>query len=38
MEKTVKDVVKESFWIMPATPNFIDNGIPYITSKNIKML
>ena len=37
MEKTVKDVVKESFWIMPATPNFIDNGIPYITSKNIKM-
>ena len=37
METTVKDVVKESFWIMPATPNFIDNGIPYITSKNIKM-
>jgi len=37
MEKTVKDIVRESFWIMPATPKFVDNGIPYITSKNIKM-
>ena len=37
MEKTVKDIVQDSFWIMPATPKFIDNGIPYITSKNIKM-
>ena len=32
----LKEVLKEDFWIMPATPKFIDNGIPYITSKNIK--
>ena len=32
----VKDILQDSFWIMPATPNFINEGIPYITSKNIK--
>lgn len=34
--KTTKDVKIDSFWLMPATPNFINEGIPYITSKNIK--
>lgn len=30
------NVLKDNFWIMPATPEFIDGGIiPYITSKNI---
>ena len=24
------------YWLMPSTPRFVDNGIPYITSKNIK--
>jgi len=33
----IKDLSSETFWIMPATPKFIpDEGIPYITSKNIK--
>ena len=32
----LKDVLLDDFWIMPATPKFIENGIPYITSKNIK--
>ena len=32
----MKDIKEESFWLMPATPNFISEGIPYITSKNIK--
>ena len=31
-----KDIKKESFWLMPSTPNYTDSGIPYITSKNIK--
>ena len=34
--KTVKDVLNDSFWLMPATPKYIEEGIPYITSKNIK--
>ena len=34
--KKTKDIVQEKFWIMPETPNFIEEGIPYITSKNIK--
>lgn len=28
-----QEVKKDSFWIMPATPKFQDDGIPYITSK-----
>ena len=32
---TVKDIVSDSFWIMPPTPKYITVGIPYITSKNI---
>lgn len=32
----VKDILSEDFWIMPATPEYINEGIPYITSKNIK--
>ena len=33
----IKDIVKDNFWVMPATPKFVDNGeVPYITSKNIR--
>ena len=36
-EKSVRDVLDTAFWLMPATPKFVENGsIPYITSKNIK--
>ena len=34
--RTTKDIRIDSFWLMPATPNFISEGVPYITSKNIK--
>lgn len=35
--KPVKSICNDNFWLMPATPEFDDNGnIPYITSKNIK--
>lgn len=35
--KPVKSLCNDNFWLMPATPEFDDNGtIPYITSKNIK--
>lgn len=34
--KTIRDIVKDSFWIMPKTPRYIKEiGIPYITSKNL---
>ena len=36
MIKELKEVLKDDFWIMPATPQYIETGIPYITSKNIK--
>ena len=26
----------DKFWLMPATPKYIEKGIPYLTSKNIK--
>ena len=30
-------LLQDRFWIMPSTPEFIENGeVPYITSKNIK--
>ena len=32
----VKNLSKTSFWLMPSTPHYQENGIPYITSKNIK--
>ena len=32
----ITDLCLNSFWIMPQTPKYIDKGIPYITSKNIK--
>lgn len=32
----IKEMLNDSFWIMPATPDFINDGVPYITSKNIK--
>ena len=31
----IKDIVSDSFWIMPATPEYLQEGVPYITSKNI---
>lgn len=34
--KATKDVCIDKFWLMPATPNYVDSGIRYITSKNIK--
>ena len=34
--KKLGEVCLEKFWIMPATPRFVDKGIPYITGKNIK--
>ena len=33
---TTKDISKERFWLMPATPKYVSEGVPYITSKNIK--
>jgi len=34
---TVKDICIDKFWLMPATPKYIDDGeIPYITSKNLQ--
>ncbi|MBE6151575.1 MAG: hypothetical protein E7162_07200 [Firmicutes bacterium] len=36
MYETLKDFLTDDFWIMPATPKYIDKGVPYITSKNIK--
>ena len=36
MYENLKEFLTDDFWIMPATPKYIDNGIPYITSKNIK--
>ena len=34
--KLIKDLTIDKFWIMPATPKFIENDeVPYITSKNI---
>ena len=35
--KTLDKVLLDSFWIMPSTPKFQISGIPYITSKNIKL-
>ena len=36
MVKKVKDILLDDFWIMPATPEYLEVGVPYITSKNIK--
>ena len=36
MLKVLKEVLLDDFWIMPATPKYTNEGIPYITSKNIK--
>lgn len=36
MKQQIKDVLMDDFWIMPATPEYVEEGIPYITSKNIK--
>ena len=34
--KNIKELCRENFWVMPSTPNYQNEGIPYITSKNIK--
>lgn len=34
--KKTRELKKDSFWLMPATPHYINEGIPYITSKNIR--
>ena len=35
--RLLNPLCNDNFWLMPATPEFDDNGtIPYITSKNIK--
>ena len=34
--KKLGEVCLEKFWIMPSTPKFKEEGIPYITGKNIK--
>lgn len=36
MEMSLKNVLLDAFWIMPATPKYKNQGLPYITSKNIK--
>ena len=36
METSLKNVLLDAFWIMPATPKYKNQGLPYITSKNIK--
>lgn len=36
MYEILKDFLTDDFWIMTATPKYVDKGIPYITSKNIK--
>jgi len=33
---TTNDVKVDSFWLMPSTPKYIENGVPYITSKNVR--
>ena len=33
MVKDLKEVLLDDFWIMPATPKYINNRVPYITSK-----
>lgn len=34
--KNIKDLCLENFWVMPSTPIYQNEGIPYITSKNIR--
>ena len=34
--KKASEIKIESFWLMPSTPTYIADGVPYITSKNIK--
>ena len=36
MEVLLKEVFEDDFWIMPQTPQYLECGVPYITSKNIK--
>lgn len=34
--KNIKELCLENFWVMPSTPIYQNEGIPYITSKNIR--
>ena len=34
--KSIKDLCLKNFWVMPSTPEYQNNGVPYITSKNIR--
>ena len=34
--KNIKELCLENFWVMPSTPKYKIDGIPYITSKNIR--
>lgn len=34
--KNIKDLCLENFWVMPSTPIYQNEGVPYITSKNIR--
>ena len=36
MDVLLKEVFEDDFWIMPQTPQYLESGVPYITSKNIK--
>lgn len=31
-----KNITQERFWLMPATPQYISEGVPYITAKNVR--
>lgn len=33
---TTKDVSYDQFWLMPSTPKYVSEGVPYITSKNVR--
>ena len=34
--KSTTELSTGTFWLMPSTPHYIEKGIPYITSKNVK--
>lgn len=34
--KNIKEICIDNFWVMPSTPKYQQEGIPYITSKNIR--
>lgn len=34
--RNIKELCIDNFWVMPATPSYQNDGIPYVTSKNIR--